>query len=1142
MSKKRIRTLLLPGILLILLIGASILYAYFLLQRPSVQQLIVEKISHALGYDVKVKTVHVSFTKGLAITATGLSASSQDQKQRIVAATARIGLRWKALFKGNVIPRSVDLTSPVITLSLPDQDKIKRWSWEEMLQDMELLKIGAIRSLAIKAGQLEIEGSPFSLRALFLTSSRQDTETRDQTIQLKTALRFKEDAIPFEVHGHVRWQEGQPGMTVDLSGTAGNIPVSWVPWPSFASFSGGTIDAVYHVTGPLTDTLAARGSFRGRNLRFAISERKRKKEYALSSLSLDFNANLNKEEIDIQIPQATLLDTTLRGRISYTVAEPSPRLDLSLQSPFMPLQTFKSIFPSPLVPAWIERDLFPRLSKGEVRADHFSLAGTLEQIAHLNRPENADLIAMQLIWKELHIPTERSPLPFESVAGMMEIKHNRLTLSELRGRFGTSAIDDASLHVTPLVGKRHRYRIILGGDFALKDLLAMRELPWTPRDIKEKAAGLEGSSGRMTGRLEVVNQGPGTVRIKNGSLNFDHCTFLHYGSLFPVKITNGTMKILESGKLEFEGRGSWGQSALAFSGFSDWSLTHLETAATGTLDIDALTQRAFPGKHWPLRFGKPVGCALHISRKGSIWSCGGKIDLADQPALNIGSLYLNPLGKKGRICFALDYTPGKELHLKNLDAGFGKSFFSASGRAAFRGERRITAQITTPGLYLEDLGVQFRGTCPIPTGVLTGTMQGSFPLEDLLSSTVTGELEASGLCFTLKKLPQPLSVSGFKAAFSGDTVNIKSLHVTAGSSSLALQGHLQGWKTLRGNLEVQSTHIEVNDFLPEKKKPQEKKAPFFLQPLLDHSAGLGISFKINNLAWRKLQMGPLSGEGVLDKGALHILRSSLKLEHGFITMKGDLSGDTQKEITFLSQIRFYEQPVQKLFPIFNREEYYIEGQLSSDILLSGQGHDKASLVASLQGKGKVLLEKGTIKKSSVLIKILDFLSIQKIFRRPPPNLSKEGFYYDKIGADFVIRKGTLFTENLLMRSPVINGAGKGRIDFSTKQTRADLGVQPLVALDSMVSKIPIVGYILTGKDKTLLVYYFKVEGPFSSPEVTYIPLKQWGNSLMGYITRIFLTPPRLFEKLMHLRKPSPNQSIQSDADDRQQKQSGDSRR
>ena len=160
------------------------------------------------------------------------------------------------------------------------------------------------------------------------------------------------------------------------------------------------------------------------------------------------------------------------------------------------------------------------------------------------------------------------------------------------------------------------------------------------------------------------------------------------------------------------------------------------------------------------------------------------------------------------------------------------------------------------------------------------------------------------------------------------------------------------------------------------------------------------------------------------------------------------------------------------------------------------------------------------KNSIFRIKILDFLSIQKIFRHPPPNLSKEGFYFDKIGADFEMKKGVLSTENLMMRSPVFNGAAQGTLDLPRTWVKADFGVQPLVTLDSLVSKIPIVGYILTGKNKALLVYYFKVEGPLSSPDVKYVPLKNWGNSIMGYITRIFLTPPRLFEKLMHLRKPA----------------------
>jgi len=196
--------------------------------------------------------------------------------------------------------------------------------------------------------------------------------------------------------------------------------------------------------------------------------------------------------------------------------------------------------------------------------------------------------------------------------------------------------------------------------------------------------------------------------------------------------------------------------------------------------------------------------------------------------------------------------------------------------------------------------------------------------------------------------------------------------------------------------------------------------------------------------------------------------------------------------------------------------------LSTDTLLSSKGRDKASLVASLNGKGGMLIEEGKILKSNVLIQVMDFLSLQKIFRHPPPDLTKKGFYFDAIGCDFAIKKGVLNTENLTMKSPVFDAAIRGRLNLPESDIKADLHVQPLVTMDSLVSKIPIVGYILTGKDKTLLVYYFRVKGSLSSPEVTYVPLKNWGNSIMGYATRAFLTPPRLFEKLRKMLNPPKN--------------------
>jgi uncharacterized protein YhdP len=131
----------------------------------------------------------------------------------------------------------------------------------------------------------------------------------------------------------------------------------------------------------------------------------------------------------------------------------------------------------------------------------------------------------------------------------------------------------------------------------------------------------------------------------------------------------------------------------------------------------------------------------------------------------------------------------------------------------------------------------------------------------------------------------------------------------------------------------------------------------------------------------------------------------------------------------------------------------------------------------------------------------------------PPDLSKEGFYFESIEGHIEINNGTLETRNLTMKSPVFNAVAQGKVNLHNRQVDADLGVQPLGTVDSLVSKIPIAGYILTGEKKSLLIYHFKVQGALSKPEVRYIPLKKLGLSLVDFFKRAFLTPKRLFEKI-----------------------------
>lgn len=147
------------------------------------------------------------------------------------------------------------------------------------------------------------------------------------------------------------------------------------------------------------------------------------------------------------------------------------------------------------------------------------------------------------------------------------------------------------------------------------------------------------------------------------------------------------------------------------------------------------------------------------------------------------------------------------------------------------------------------------------------------------------------------------------------------------------------------------------------------------------------------------------------------------------------------------------------------------------------------------------------------MKIMDKLSIKDIFDRRPPEAAGDSFYYENIQNRSSIKQGTLSLEYFRMDSPAFNALATGSMTLATGVMAFDLGVQPLGTIDTLVSHVPVIGHILTGEDKSVLVYNFKVSGKASAPEITYVPFKNLGKNVLGYFKRMFLTPGRLWNKL-----------------------------
>ena len=155
-----------------------------------------------------------------------------------------------------------------------------------------------------------------------------------------------------------------------------------------------------------------------------------------------------------------------------------------------------------------------------------------------------------------------------------------------------------------------------------------------------------------------------------------------------------------------------------------------------------------------------------------------------------------------------------------------------------------------------------------------------------------------------------------------------------------------------------------------------------------------------------------------------------------------------------------------------------------------------------------------------MFKVLEFLSLQKIFKKRPPDISKDGFYFESVQWHAAVSRGQVKTDNFIMKSPAFNAVASGKVDMVGGTIDFDLGAQPLETIDTIVSNIPILGYILTGEDKSILTYYFKVDGPLMDPKVTYVPFKNLGTGVADTFKRLFLTPVRIFKDIAASAKDS----------------------
>jgi uncharacterized protein YhdP len=177
-------------------------------------------------------------------------------------------------------------------------------------------------------------------------------------------------------------------------------------------------------------------------------------------------------------------------------------------------------------------------------------------------------------------------------------------------------------------------------------------------------------------------------------------------------------------------------------------------------------------------------------------------------------------------------------------------------------------------------------------------------------------------------------------------------------------------------------------------------------------------------------------------------------------------------------------------------------------VLRGEGGDLQKIKESLEGHLSLEMEKGAIERGDILAKIFSLLNVSQLFQGRLPDLKTRGLPYQRITANIRVERGVASTDDLLVDSDAMRITAIGKVDLGKNLIDAKVGVHPLVTLDTVLSHVPIAGYILTGKDKAFVSYLYEVKGSLDDQK---LKLPWLSVKVFWIIKRLLETPLMPFQ-------------------------------
>lgn len=348
-----------------------------------------------------------------------------------------------------------------------------------------------------------------------------------------------------------------------------------------------------------------------------------------------------------------------------------------------------------------------------------------------------------------------------------------------------------------------------------------------------------------------------------------------------------------------------------------------------------------------------------------------------------------------------------------------------------------------------------------------------------------------------------------RAGWSGSTFEVQRLRLGSGQREFEIQGTLGGGGRADLLVKGQLPLTVVAGFLPVV-RPAEGLANVDVR-LRGHRDSLETQGTL------EIQQGRASVSGIpaefrevqaaldLQGDRTQIRRWQAKLAEGSFRADGEVRRRGEE---WRLQLNFEEEDgrAEQLLAGLYKGKGEVTGALSLGGVLTSGGEDGSDFWRNLEGSLTLGMRDGRIGRYTSVAKLLALLNVGQLLELKGPELAADGMPYQRLTANFKIQRGMARTENLVLDSAAMKVNAVGSINLVDDTVDLTVAVKPFQNVDHIITNIPIAGWLLGGKERSLLVAYFRVTGPLADPEVEAIPLWSVGRSVFGIFKNLLEIP------------------------------------